>query len=72
MKLGKKSKFNLSDGDEEEDEFGSSALGSFGGRDDFEDEMPFDDEDGGEQDGWRSMFLTDLLFSNRRLLSLPL
>ncbi|CAI0463404.1 unnamed protein product [Linum tenue] len=49
MKLGKKSKYNLSDG--EEDDFGTSALGSFGERDDFEDEMPFDDEDDyGEQD----------------------
>ncbi|CAN1152348.1 Nucleolar protein 14 [Linum perenne] len=52
MKLGKKSKFNLLDGEEEEeDEFGSSSLGPFAGRDDFDNEMPFDDEDDGEQDG---------------------
>ncbi|CAI0390648.1 unnamed protein product [Linum tenue] len=50
MKLGKRSKYNLSDG--EEDDFGTSALGSFGERDDFEDEVPFDDEDDyGEQNG---------------------
>ncbi|CAN0896225.1 Nucleolar protein 14 [Linum grandiflorum] len=48
MKLGKKNMFNLSDGEEEEDEFGSSGLGSFGGRDDFEDEMGFDEEEDGE------------------------
>ncbi|XVF03154.1 hypothetical protein REPUB_Repub04eG0236400 [Reevesia pubescens] len=37
LKLGKKSKFNLPD--EEEDEFGGPDFGSFPERDDFEDEM---------------------------------
>ena len=47
MKQSKKSMFNLSDGEEEE--FELQSLGAL--RDDFEDEMPPDDEeynDGGE------------------------
>lgn len=43
LKLGKKSKYNLSDG--EEDEFGNEDVRSFPERDDFEDEIPFDDDD---------------------------
>lgn len=43
LKLGKKSKYNLSDG--EEDEFGNEDVQSFPERDDFEDEIPFDDDD---------------------------
>lgn len=49
MKISKKSKYNLSDG--EEDELDISGFGALSGRDDFEDEMlPDDDEDyGGEE-----------------------
>ncbi|MBA0727056.1 hypothetical protein Golax_002838, partial [Gossypium laxum] len=42
LKLGKKSKFNLSDG--EEDEFDAQEFGSLPERDDFEDEMLSDDD----------------------------
>lgn len=42
MKLGKKSKFNLSDG--EEDEFDALDFGSLPERDDFKDEMLSDEE----------------------------
>nr|KJB78311.1 hypothetical protein B456_012G185400 [Gossypium raimondii] len=42
LKLGKKSKFNLSDG--EEDEFDAPEFGSLPERDDFEDEMLSDDD----------------------------
>ncbi|KAA8529305.1 hypothetical protein F0562_033896 [Nyssa sinensis] len=43
MKLNKRSKYNLSDG--EEDEFELQGGGSFPVRDDFEEEVPFDDDD---------------------------
>lgn len=43
LKLKKKSKYNLSDG--EEDDLEISGLGSFLGRDDFEDEVQFDDDE---------------------------
>ncbi|GFZ00239.1 hypothetical protein Acr_13g0016380 [Actinidia rufa] len=46
LKLNKKSKYNLSDG--EEDEFKIEDGMSLQGRDDFEDEVPFDDEDDAE------------------------
>lgn len=47
MKLSKKSKYHLSDGEEDEDDFGGvDALG----RDDFEDEMLGDDDDDAETD----------------------
>ncbi|KAJ6720992.1 NOP14 [Salix viminalis] len=49
----KKSKYNLSDG-EEEDEFGISNLGSLSGLDDFEDEILSDDDgDDADADGTR-------------------
>ncbi|XP_048136795.1 nucleolar protein 14 isoform X3 [Rhodamnia argentea] len=45
LKLNKKSKYNLSDGEEDDHEY---EAGAFMGRDDFEDEMlPDDDDDGG-------------------------
>ncbi|KAL1811818.1 hypothetical protein ACET3Z_021883 [Daucus carota] len=44
LKLGKKSKYNLSDG-EDEDEFEESGLGSFPEKDDFEDDVPFEDDE---------------------------
>lgn len=44
LKLGKKSKYNLSDG-EDDDEFEGSGLGSFPEKDDFEDDVPFEDDD---------------------------
>ena len=44
MKLGKKSKYNLSDG--EEDEYEIQDGSGYPERDDFEDEVPFDEEDG--------------------------
>ncbi|KAK1360924.1 Nucleolar protein 14 [Heracleum sosnowskyi] len=44
LKLGKKSKYNLSDG-EDEDEFEESGLGSFQEKDDFEDDVPFEDDE---------------------------
>lgn len=49
LKISKKSKYNLSDGDE--DELDISGFGALSGRDDFEDEiLPDDDEDyGGEE-----------------------
>lgn len=53
QKLNKKSKYNLSDG--EEDEFGSQS--GFQGRDDFEDEVPIGDEDDVEAAHTESMFL---------------
>ena len=54
MKLKKKSKYNLSDG--EEDEFEIKGVSSFSERDDFEDEiLPDDDGDGPEGDGIESM-----------------
>lgn len=43
LKLGKKSKYNLSDG-EDEDEYEESGLGSFHDKDDFEDDVPFEDD----------------------------
>lgn len=46
MKLNKKSKYNLSDG--EEDELDIPGVGSFSDKDDFEDEVPFDDDEDGE------------------------
>ncbi|KAL6969684.1 hypothetical protein U1Q18_029391 [Sarracenia purpurea var. burkii] len=45
--LNKSSKYNLSDG-EEEGEFEIQDVSSLAERDDFEDEVPFDDEDGAE------------------------
>ncbi|CAK9142448.1 unnamed protein product [Ilex paraguariensis] len=51
LKLKKKNKYNLSDG--EEDELDIQGLGSFPERDDFEDEIPFgdyDDEEATEND----------------------
>ncbi|XAR55941.1 hypothetical protein NMG60_11036192 [Bertholletia excelsa] len=42
MKLSKKSKYNLSDG---EDEYEFEGFGTFPERDDFKDEVPFDDAD---------------------------
>ncbi|KAF4353548.1 hypothetical protein F8388_024353 [Cannabis sativa] len=48
LKLSKKSKYNLSDG--EEDDLDIPGLGAFSERDDFEDEMlPYDDDYGGEE-----------------------
>jgi nucleolar protein 14 len=44
MKLTKKSKFNLSDGEEDEG-FEFEGLGALSERDDFEDEMFPDDDD---------------------------
>ncbi|XP_022776704.1 nucleolar protein 14-like isoform X2 [Durio zibethinus] len=46
LKLGKKGKFILSDG--EEDEFNAPDFGSFPERDDFEDEMLSDDDNDGD------------------------
>ncbi|XP_059648722.1 uncharacterized protein LOC132294765 [Cornus florida] len=46
LKVSKKSKYNLSDG--EEDEFELGGLGSFPERDDFEDEVPLHDDDDAE------------------------
>ncbi|XP_047310640.1 nucleolar protein 14 [Impatiens glandulifera] len=43
IKLKKKSQYNLSDG--EEDEFGIEGFGSFSGKDDFEEEVTFEDEE---------------------------
>lgn len=45
MKLNKKSKYNLSDG--EEDDFEFDGFGALSERDDFEDEMPPDEDDDG-------------------------
>ncbi|XP_074357739.1 uncharacterized protein LOC141697333 [Apium graveolens] len=44
LKLGKKSKYNLSDG-EDEDEFEESGLGSYHEKDDFEDDVPVEDDE---------------------------
>lgn len=44
VKLGKKSRYNLSDGEDDEFEIQDGSL--YPERDDFEDEVPFDDEDG--------------------------
>ena len=41
--------YNLSDGEEEDNDFGILGLGSISGGDDFEDDLPFDD-DGGDDD----------------------
>ncbi|KAL2559181.1 Nop14-like protein [Forsythia ovata] len=49
LKLKKKSIYNLSDG--EEDEFDIQGSGSFLQRDDFEDEVPFDEDEDGEAAG---------------------
>ncbi|CAI9775189.1 unnamed protein product [Fraxinus pennsylvanica] len=49
LKLKKKSKYNLSDG--EEDEFDIQGSGSFPERDDFEDEVPFDEDEEGKASG---------------------
>ncbi|KAL2542866.1 Nop14-like protein [Abeliophyllum distichum] len=49
LKLKKKSIYNLSDG--EEDEFDIQGLGSLLERDDFEDEVPFDEDEDGEAAG---------------------
>lgn len=43
MKLSKKGKYNLSDGEEED--FEIQGLGAFSDRDDFEDELLPDDDD---------------------------
>lgn len=53
--MNKKSKYNLSDGEEDELE-----TGSFPEKDDFEDEVPFDDEDDEEatENGSMSAFQT--------------
>ncbi|GMJ08148.1 hypothetical protein like AT1G69070 [Hibiscus trionum] len=56
LKLGNKSKFNLSDG--EEDEFDSPDFGSLPERDDFEDEMLSDDDN--EADEKRPAILKQL------------
>lgn len=57
LKLGKKTKFNLSDG--EEDEFDAPDFGSFPERDDFEDEIP-SDNDNDDDDNKRSAILKEL------------
>lgn len=44
MKLSKKSKYNLSDGEDDEFEIQDDRM--YPERDDFEDEVPFDEEDG--------------------------
>lgn len=49
LKLNKKSKYNLSDGEEED--FDIQGFGSIQGRDDFEDEVPYDDDDDAEPSG---------------------
>nr|GMD81684.1 nucleolar protein 14 isoform X1 [Ipomoea batatas] len=60
LKLKKKSKYNLSDGEEEELDVGFS-----GGRDDFEDEVPFDeDEDDGLNDGDKRSAILEQLDSH--------
>lgn len=41
--MNKKSKYNLSDG--EDDDFGVEGLGAMPERDDYEDEVPHDDDD---------------------------
>lgn len=51
--MNKKSKYNLSDG--EEDEFDNQ--NGLQGRDDFEDEVPFDEEDDVEDPDTESKFL---------------
>ncbi|KAK8661046.1 hypothetical protein V6N13_051948 [Hibiscus sabdariffa] len=56
LKFGKKSKFNLSDG--EEDEFDAPDFGSLLERDDFEDEMLSDDDN--EADEKRPAILKQL------------
>ncbi|KAM7487525.1 hypothetical protein LguiB_025009 [Lonicera macranthoides] len=57
LKVSKKSKYNLSDGEEDELE-----TGSFPEKDDFEDEVPFDDEDDEEatENGKRADILKQL------------
>ncbi|XVF85775.1 hypothetical protein PTKIN_Ptkin17bG0144500 [Pterospermum kingtungense] len=57
LKLGKKAKFNLSDG--EDDEFDAPDFGSFPERDDFEDEIP-SDRDNDDDDNKRSAILKQL------------
>ena len=57
MKLGKKSKYNLSDG-EDEDEFEESGLGSFPEKDDFEDDVPFEDDEDKELGESGSIFFS--------------
>lgn len=61
MKLNKKSKYNLSDG--EEDELEIPGLGSFSDKDDFEDEVPFDEDDDGEVTESGSMPAFFVIFS---------
>ncbi|XVE85705.1 hypothetical protein DITRI_Ditri17bG0112100 [Diplodiscus trichospermus] len=57
LKLGKKAKFNLPDG--EDDEFDASGFGSFPEKDDFEDEM-LSDDDNDDDDNKRSAILKQL------------
>lgn len=58
LKLGKKSKYNLSDG--EEDEFGMPSIDPLSGRDDFEDDMLSDNGDNDDENENRSNGLKQL------------
>ncbi|KAL4556610.1 hypothetical protein LXL04_039268 [Taraxacum kok-saghyz] len=59
MKLSKKSRYNLSDG--EDDEFETQDFSLYPERDDFEDEVPFDDQDGDANEAQkRSVILKQL------------
>lgn len=64
LKLGKKSKYNLSDG--EEDEFEMPGIDSLSGRDDFEDDMLSDDGDNDDEDESRSNVLKQLSSHHRQ------
>ncbi|KAK2996691.1 hypothetical protein RJ639_026260, partial [Escallonia herrerae] len=61
LKMSKKSKYNLSDG--EEDELEVEGLGSFPERDDFEDDVPFEDYDDREA---TETEITNYLFCTER------
>lgn len=64
LKLGKKSKYNLSDG--EEDEFEMPGIDPLSGRDDFEDDMLSDDGDNDDEDESRSNVLKQLSSHHRQ------
>lgn len=68
MKLGKKSKYNLSDG--EEDDLDIQGVGSFSERDDFEDEILPEDDDDAEATESESMYgLLNAVYDIWNLLS---
>ncbi|CAI9260120.1 unnamed protein product [Lactuca saligna] len=62
VKLSKKSKYNLSDGEEDEFEIQDDRL--YPERDDFEDEVPFDEEDGDATEAEKRSLILKQLSAN--------